>query len=54
MIKNNDTLKIPNLELSVAYVINPTSNGPNNAANLPSILYTPKNSELLFLGIKAE
>ncbi len=53
-IKNKDKLKIPILVLPDIYVINPTMRGPNNAANFPSILYTPKYSQSLPFGISAE
>ena len=52
MIKNIARLKIPILVLPEIYVTNPTTRGPNNAANLPNILYIPKNSEDLWAGTR--
>ena len=51
MIKNIAKLKIPILVLPEMYVTNPTTRGPNNAANFPSMLYIPKYSQSLpYLG----
>ena len=50
-IKNIAILSIPILESFVINVTNPTNKGPNKAANLPSMLYIPKYSECLLLGI---
>ena len=54
MIKNIAKLKIPILVLPEMYVTNPTTRGPNNAANFPSMLYIPKYSQSLPFGIKVE
>ena len=54
MMKNIAKLKIPILELSEMYVTKPTTRGPNNAANFPSMLYIPKYSQSLPFGIKVE
>ena len=52
--ENIAKLKIPILVLSEMYVINPTTSGPNNAANFPSMLYRPKYSQSLPFGINVE
>ena len=53
-VKNIAKLKIPILVLPEMYVIKPTTRGPNNAANFPSMLYIPKYSQSLSFGIKVE
>ena len=51
-MKNIEMLSMPSLELSLNIVTIPTSKGPSNAANFPSILYIPKYSELCDLGMR--